>query len=92
MRELLIICVSMYQQEAFRCIETQLGEPLERLYSKISPQPIAAASLGQVYKAVLPTGEEVAVKVQRPGTGPKKKRVRVGIAGGVVVDGVDGMV
>jgi len=53
-------------QEAFRCIEAQLGAPLERLYAKISPRPIAAASLGQVYKAVLPTGEEVAVKVQRP--------------------------
>jgi len=37
------------------------------LFSEISPEPIAAASLGQVYKATLrDTGDEVAVKVQRP--------------------------
>lgn len=51
---------------AFSLIETELGQPVTSLYSKISPNPVAAASLGQVYRAVLPTGEEVAVKVQRP--------------------------
>ncbi|NES21315.1 MAG: AarF/ABC1/UbiB kinase family protein [Symploca sp. SIO3E6] len=51
---------------AFSIIERELGRPLEELYSKISPHPVAAASLGQVYRAVLHTGEEVAVKVQRP--------------------------
>jgi predicted unusual protein kinase regulating ubiquinone biosynthesis (AarF/ABC1/UbiB family) len=54
--------------EAFECIEKELGMPLESVYSEITAAPIAAASLGQVYKARLrSTGQEVAVKVQRPG-------------------------
>lgn len=54
--------------EAFACIEKELGFPLEAIYSSISPYPIAAASLGQVYKAQLKySGQTVAVKVQRPG-------------------------
>lgn len=58
-------------QEAFAIIESQLGQPLEEVFSSISDKPVAAASLGQVYKAVLrDTGEEVAVKVQRPGVEP----------------------
>ncbi len=51
---------------AFSIIETELGRPIPELYSQISPNPVAAASLGQVYRAFLHTGEEVAVKVQRP--------------------------
>nr|KJB74982.1 hypothetical protein B456_012G017300 [Gossypium raimondii] len=54
--------------DAFSCIETELGMPLESIFSTISPTPIAAASLGQVYKARLKySGQTVAVKVQRPG-------------------------
>lgn len=54
--------------EAFSCIERELGLPLDSIYSSISPSPIAAASLGQVYKAQLKySGQIVAVKVQRPG-------------------------
>nr|XP_043636456.1 protein ACTIVITY OF BC1 COMPLEX KINASE 3, chloroplastic [Erigeron canadensis] len=54
--------------EAFACIERELGLPLDSMYSSISSSPIAAASLGQVYKAQLKnTGQLVAVKVQRPG-------------------------
>ncbi|GER41221.1 protein kinase superfamily protein [Striga asiatica] len=54
--------------EAFSCIERELGCPLDSMYSSISASPIAAASLGQVYKAVLKlSGQVVAVKVQRPG-------------------------
>ncbi|XP_049362822.1 protein ACTIVITY OF BC1 COMPLEX KINASE 3, chloroplastic isoform X2 [Solanum verrucosum] len=53
--------------QAFSCIERELGRPLETVYSSISPSPIAAASLGQVYKAQLKySGQVVAVKVQRP--------------------------
>jgi predicted unusual protein kinase regulating ubiquinone biosynthesis (AarF/ABC1/UbiB family) len=51
---------------AFQIIESQLRKPIEDLYREISSEPIAAASLGQVYKARLYSGEEVAVKVQRP--------------------------
>ncbi|XP_076909698.1 uncharacterized protein LOC143567063 [Bidens hawaiensis] len=52
---------------AIRSIETQLGAPISEIFADISPEPVAAASLGQVYKAHLHTGELVAVKVQRPG-------------------------
>ncbi len=57
---------SFPNQVAFRFIEEELGRPPEEIYAELSPQPIAAASLGQVYKGKLKTGEEVAVKVQRP--------------------------
>lgn len=53
---------------AFRMIEKELGLSIDMLFSEISPEPIAAASLGQVYKARLrSSGKLVAVKVQRPG-------------------------
>jgi predicted unusual protein kinase regulating ubiquinone biosynthesis (AarF/ABC1/UbiB family) len=51
---------------AFQTIETELDRPLKTIFSQISPNPVAAASLGQVYRARLHSGEEVAVKVQRP--------------------------
>ncbi len=57
-------------QVAFSMIERDLGSPVRLLFREISPQPIAAASLGQVYKAKLHSGEEVAVKVQRPNLHP----------------------
>lgn len=55
---------------AFRIIETQLDDPIADTFSEISPDPVAAASLGQVYRARLFSGEEVAVKVQRPNLHP----------------------
>ena len=52
---------------AHQFIQEELGALPEEIYSELSPHPIAAASLGQVYKGKLKsTGEEVAVKVQRP--------------------------
>ncbi|KAK4728049.1 hypothetical protein R3W88_021037 [Solanum pinnatisectum] len=54
-------------QVAFNIIEEELGQPLEAVFSKISSETIAAASLGQVYRATLrASGEEVAIKVLRP--------------------------
>ncbi|NER05650.1 MAG: AarF/ABC1/UbiB kinase family protein [Okeania sp. SIO3C4] len=53
-------------KKAISIIETELGQNINNIYSEISPRPVAAASLGQVYQARLRSGEIVAVKVQRP--------------------------
>lgn len=47
-------------------IETSMQQPLEKLFRDFEPVPIAAASIGQVHKAILHDGRCVAVKVQRP--------------------------
>lgn len=58
-------------EEAFALIEEELGKPVKDVFEEITPEPIAAASLGQVYKAKLKaSGETVAIKVQRPGIEP----------------------
>ncbi len=56
--------------EARAIIEAELNYAPEEIFSTISPVPVAAASLGQVYRARLFSGEEVAVKVQRPNLRP----------------------
>ncbi len=48
-------------------IEEQLGGPIEELFAEFDRTSVASASLSQVYRAKLHTGEEVAVKVRRPG-------------------------
>ncbi|MFN2481222.1 MAG: ABC1 kinase family protein [Pyrinomonadaceae bacterium] len=52
--------------EAFARVEAELGRTIQDAFAEIEVEPIASASLGQVYRARLHTGEEVAVKVQRP--------------------------
>lgn len=52
---------------AYQFIEEELGDRPENIYAELTADPIAAASLGQVYKGKLKSGETVAVKVQRPG-------------------------
>ncbi|HZS24304.1 MAG TPA: AarF/ABC1/UbiB kinase family protein [Gaiellaceae bacterium] len=54
-------------EQAERVIEEDLGNTLERLFLEFDREPVAAASIGQVHRAVLPNGKVVAVKVQRPG-------------------------
>ncbi len=53
-------------ETAFRFIKEELGARPEEIFAELTPKPIAAASLGQVYRGRLKSGEEVAVKVQRP--------------------------
>ncbi|PPJ61684.1 ABC1 kinase family protein [Cuspidothrix issatschenkoi] len=48
-------------------VEHELGKKIPELFQDFEPVPLAAASLGQVHKAILYTGESVVVKVQRPG-------------------------
>ncbi|WP_296366907.1 AarF/ABC1/UbiB kinase family protein [Vulcanococcus sp. Clear-D1] len=52
---------------AMACIEEDLGAPIDTIYAELEREPISAASLGQVHRGVLLSGEKVAVKVQRPG-------------------------
>jgi len=52
---------------AMACIEEDLEDKVNNIFQKIDKEPISAASLGQVHKAILKSGEKVAVKIQRPG-------------------------
>jgi hypothetical protein len=53
-------------EEIQAAIEAELGRPLAELLLIVDPTPIASASLGQVYAALLPDRTEVIIKVQRP--------------------------
>lgn len=54
-------------EQAEALIESQLGITLQEAFAEFSREPLASASIAQVHAAVLPTGEEVVVKVIRPG-------------------------
>lgn len=49
-----------------KCLEQELGDRVNTLFSRFDPNPIAAASLGQVHAACFPDGTELVVKIQRP--------------------------
>ncbi len=53
--------------EVERVIRQQVGQPINQVFTKIDPEAIAAGSIAQVHRAILKSGEEVAIKVQRPG-------------------------
>ncbi|AZR74240.1 2-polyprenylphenol 6-hydroxylase [Anoxybacter fermentans] len=55
------------EEDARQLIEEELGKPISNLFKEFISTPIASASIAQVHKAVLMSGEEVVLKVQRPG-------------------------
>jgi predicted unusual protein kinase regulating ubiquinone biosynthesis (AarF/ABC1/UbiB family) len=66
LKELLDRVPPFSNEHAFAIVEEELGRPPSEIFASIDPFPIAAASLGQVYRARMKSGEEVVVKVQRP--------------------------
>lgn len=53
-------------QEVREIVQSELGEEIENIFLHFEDVPLAAASIGQVHRATLRTGEQVAVKIQRP--------------------------
>ena len=56
------------------CVAAELGRDLDEVFAEFDPEPLAAASIAQAHPARLLSGEEVVVKVQRPGIGPVVRR------------------
>lgn len=61
-------------QEVAEIIESELGEPVQRVFTAFEMEPAAAASIGQVHRALLPDGSRVMVKIQRPGVQERIER------------------
>lgn len=57
---------ALNEDQILRQLEHELGHP-DQIFAQFDRQPLAAASIGQVHRARLKTGEEVIVKIQRPG-------------------------
>lgn len=53
--------------DVIACLEQELGVPVSRVFATVDPTPLGSASIAQVHQATLLTGEEVAIKVRRPG-------------------------
>lgn len=54
-------------EQARAVLEASLGRPLEEVFGDLDPKPLASASIAQVHTARLETGEDVVIKIQRPG-------------------------
>jgi len=57
----------MSEEEVLQVLRAEYDRPLEELFSQIDPNPLGSASVAQVHRATLASGEDVAIKVQRPG-------------------------
>ena len=65
--ELQMDCDPMPFEETLAVLQGIYGERFDKIFKEIDPKPLGSASMAQVHRAVLSNGEEVAVKVQRPG-------------------------
>lgn len=54
-------------EEAVAIVEAELGQPIRRAFARFDAAPFASASISQVHRAALPNGDEVVVKIRRPG-------------------------
>lgn len=65
------LCLDKTQPVPFpimrKVLEQELGKSLESMFTEINPVPLASASIAQVYAAKLKTGEDVVIKIQKPG-------------------------
>lgn len=58
--------IPLDDETAIQLIEKELGRPVEDVFKAFDKQAVASASIGQTYRAILQTGEEVIIKIQRP--------------------------
>ncbi len=58
--------IPLDDETALQLIEKELGRPVEDVFKTFDKQAVASASIGQTYRAILQTGEEVIIKIQRP--------------------------
>ena len=61
-------------EEVRQVLEQEYGKPVDEVFARFDWEPLAAASIGQTHTALLTTGDEVVVKVQRPGVGATIER------------------